>query len=628
MIPSRLGRYEILGELGRGAMGSVYLALDPIVGREVAVKTLRLEGVPAHQREELLRRFRREAQASGQLTHPNIVTIFDVGENFFVMELVRGETLQSYLSCRGPMEPEEMLSVVAPLAGALDYAHARGVVHRDVKPANIMMTARGVPKLMDFGLAHLEATVLTQAGQSLGSPAYMSPEQVQGLEPTPRADLYSLAVVSYEMLTGARPFNGRNITTLLHQVVHDPPVPPRERNGSLPLRYDELFERALSKIPEERFADAASFVTELNLKELEAIATLIDAPEPWIPPRALPSEEIHERETLATPAPIPSVGPSPSPSPSPSASATERRAGATKLAPSWRRPWVGVGTAAAALVLTLAGWLSLRATSAQVPLPVAVRVESAPAGAGVWLDGVSVGNTPLSLAAVATGEHEVTAVKEGFVSATERLTVTSGTVPSPILFSLQPARALLSLTSTPPSATVVVDGKEVGTTPIEELELGEGAHRVQVRHPGFEPWNAVVPAQPGESLQFVARLEPRKPSEKPLVQSKAPPPPPQTLPAIAEMGDPGIAPPRKIAGDFAHYPELARKRRLTGVVTVSMTISETGSPEEIAVVESAGDVLDEAVLKAIATWRFEPASRDGKPVAIHWQVRQHFRLDR
>jgi serine/threonine-protein kinase len=197
MIPTRLGRYEILAELGRGAMGKVYRGRDPIVGREVAIKSLRIEEFPKRQQEEILGRFRREAQAAGQLSHPNIVTVFDVGESFFVMELLKGETLQSRVASKRRLTLNETLGIVAPIAAALDYAHARGVVHRDVKPANIMLTERGVPKLMDFGLAHLDATVLTHAGQCLGSPAYMAPEQIQGIEPTPRADIYGLAVVTY-----------------------------------------------------------------------------------------------------------------------------------------------------------------------------------------------------------------------------------------------------------------------------------------------------------------------------------------------------------------------------------------------------------------------------------------------
>jgi serine/threonine-protein kinase len=601
MNPTRLGRYEILAELGRGAMGKVYRARDPIVGREVAIKSLNLEEFPRKQQEEILGRFRREAQAAGQLSHPNIVTIFDVGESFFVMELVKGETLQALVARKSRLLLAEALGIVAPIAAALDYAHKRGVVHRDVKPANIMMTDKGVPKLMDFGLAHLDTTVLTRAGQSLGSPAYMAPEQIQGLEPTPRADLYALAVVTYEMLTGARPFAGKNITTLLHQVVHESPVPPRHFNASLPVRYDELFGRALSKLPEERFSDAASFVTELNLKELEAIVSLIDAPET---PGPLP------RRLSATVAEIPEAETAVRTALRPSASATERRARPTPLERK-RRPLLA---AAAALALGLGAWLFWPA-SASFPL----EVDSLPPGAMVWLDGVDVGTTPLTLSDLSPGEHQVSVMKEGFVRATEVVTV-DGDAP-PLVFALQAARALLSITSTPSPAAVFVDGEEVGRTPLEELSLEEGAHQVEVRHRGFDPFRARVEARPGESLHYVARLTPAAP--RPATSA----PSPALPPSIAELGEPGIEPPKKISGEFARYPEAARRRKVKGVVTVSLVISEAGVPEELQVVESAGPVLDQAVLDAVSKWRFEPATREGRPVRLRYRVRQHFRLE-
>jgi TonB family protein len=615
MIPSHLGRYEILEELGRGAMGRVYRARDPIVDREVAVKVLTIEEFPKGQRKEILLRFRRETQAAGQLTHPNIVTIFDVGESFFVMELVKGRTLQSFLSERRPFDPVEMLSVVAPIASALDYAHARGVVHRDVKPANIMMTDRGVPKLMDFGLAHVEATVLTRAGQSLGSPAYMAPEQIQGAEPTAMADLYSLATVSYEMLTGARPFQGKNITTLLHQVVHDEPVPPRHYNASLPPRFDELFSRALSKDPKVRFATAADFITELNLKELEAIVALIDAPEP--PARGF-SRKTEAARTLETVnVSVPTEATVPVGGARPSASATERRA-KPKLSLQERRGVFALAAAAAPILLATSIGL-LRWTA---PVEAPLLVESSPSAATVFLDGSEAGRTPVSLRDLGPGDHEITVVMEGFVPARERLELDPDAPPAPLYFALQPARANFSLTSSPGPAKVRLDGVEVGVTPLSDVVLEPGSHRLEVSRGGFEPWTANVDARLGETLHFIARLRPRgkKPEPAPTAE-------PVPLKAIAELGDPGVTPPRRVSGDYARYPDAARRQRVSGSVTLSMVISETGTLEELEVVESGGPLLDEAVSRAVAQWRFEPATRNGQPVKIRWLVRQRFRLD-
>jgi TonB family protein len=404
------------------------------------------------------------------------------------------------------------------------------------------------------------------------------------------------------MLTGARPFAGRNITTLLHQVVHEPPVPPRHFNASLPLRYDELFERALSKVPEERFSDAAGFVTELNLKELEAIVSLIDAPEP--PPRRTSvalAEEIHEVETFA----------SLRTALRPSASTTERRPGPT--APAWgRRPLLA---APLALLLGVTAWLFWPA-----PASSPLEVDSFPAGATVWVDGVAVGATPVTLEDLSPEEHEIAVVKEGFVRATE--VVTPAPDAPPLVFALQPARALLSITSTPAPAAVLVDGKEVGRTPLSELALEEGTHEVEVRHPGHQSFRTRVEARLGESLHYVTRLNPVAASRPAASVPESAPPP-----LVAELGDPGVSPPKKISGEFARYPEAARRRKVSGIVTVSMVISETGIPQELQVIESGGPLLDQAVLKAVSEWRFEPASRDSRPVRLRYRMRQHFRLE-
>jgi serine/threonine-protein kinase len=623
MNPARLGRYEILAELGRGAMGRVYRARDPIVDREVALKTIQIGEFPKRQQEEILGRFRREAQAAGQLNHPNIVTIFDVGDSFFVMEMVKGETLQAYIARKGRLDLDETLGILSPIAAALDYAHRRGVVHRDVKPANIMLTDRGIPKLMDFGLAHTEATVLTRAGQSLGSPAYMSPEQIQGFDPTSRADLYSLSVVAYEMLTGMRPFAGKNITTLLHQVVHDTPPPPRRYNAALPPRYDDLFQKALSKLPEERFATGGSFITELNLKELEEIVSLIDALEPAKETAAPPAEDAQELQTVIAHEPQKRV---------PSASTTERRPN-LRVRAEGRSLWLAASAFGAGALLV--GLVIVRSLAPSGAPSIALQIESSPSGAKVWLDGAEVGTTPLAIDGAVAGPHQLTVSKEGFVPARESLNLYAESPPSPFVFALQPAAASVSISSNPASATVSVDGKEIGKTPIDDLNLEPGTHRVEVRVGGFQAWRTEVEARSGESLQIVATLEraaarPKPELPRPAAAAVASPPiepAPEPAPAVAELGDPNVSQPRKISGEFARYPEPARKRGVDGAVMVSMVISETGIPEELRVEQSGGPLLDEAVLKAVETWRFEPATKSGQPVRIRWKVRQTFRLE-
>ena len=267
MQPERFGRYEVVAEIGDGSMGRVYKARDPVVERFVAIKTIKSEYLTRDQAKEYLKRFRREAQAAGSLNHPNIVRIFDVGENHLVMEMLEGQTLQQLIREGGPMEPEQARAILSPVADALDHAHASGIIHRDIKPANIMIQTGGQPKLMDFGVAHLDATVMTATGQILGSPSFMSPEQLLGENVTPRFDNYSLAVVAYEMLTGQSPFPGKTITAVIYRVMHEEAPSPRKLNASLPDRYDKIFAKALAKDPTKRYASATDFSSALNLRD-------------------------------------------------------------------------------------------------------------------------------------------------------------------------------------------------------------------------------------------------------------------------------------------------------------------------------------------------------------------------
>ena len=278
MLPERFGRYEVLAELGDGAMGRVYSAWDPKVSRVVAVKTVKSELLTSATADDYLKRFRREAVAAGGLTHPQVVRVFDIGDDFLVMELVEGRTLFAMIREAGRIEPAETLRLLGPVAEALDHAHRAGIVHRDIKPANVIVQPDGQPKLMDFGVAHLAASVMTTAGQVLGSPSYMAPEQIAGATVTGRCDVYSLAVVAYEMLTGQSPFQGKSITQVIYRVMHEQPAPPRHWNAALPARYDDVFARALAKDPDERFATATQFMGALDLRELEFV--LEPTPEP------------------------------------------------------------------------------------------------------------------------------------------------------------------------------------------------------------------------------------------------------------------------------------------------------------------------------------------------------------
>ncbi len=269
--PTQLGRYEIREELGKGAMGIVFLARDPLIGRLVALKTFRL-GFSAGDRdiEQFRARFIREAQSAGILSHPGIVTIHDVVERseegiaFIAMEYVRGTNLKALLQGDAPLELAFVADVVTQIAAALDYAHAHGVIHRDVKPANIMLTSDGKVKITDFGIARLDSSNLTQEGQLLGTPNYMAPEQVMGKDVDHRADLFSLGVVLYEMLTGHKPFSGENLTQVSHKIVYEPFTPAEQYVRDLPSALRTVLEKALAKSPDSRYSTAGELGRDLS----------------------------------------------------------------------------------------------------------------------------------------------------------------------------------------------------------------------------------------------------------------------------------------------------------------------------------------------------------------------------
>jgi serine/threonine-protein kinase len=276
----RFGRYEILAELGRGAMGVVYKARDPKINRVVAVKTISLAGQPAEEEQEYRERFYREAEAAGRLSHPGIVTIFDVGEEpetrapYIVMEFVGGQPLDKLLSGGGrKLSLETALQLTHELAEALDCAHGQGVVHRDLKPANILLTEDGHAKIADFGVAKLNLANHTLAGRALGTPAYMSPEQLNGDAVDGRSDLFSLGVILYTILTGYRPFQGNSALTVSYKVVNRDPIPATVLETQLPPGLDYIISRAMAKDPAQRYQRGMEMALDIQ--------DLLDGRELW-----------------------------------------------------------------------------------------------------------------------------------------------------------------------------------------------------------------------------------------------------------------------------------------------------------------------------------------------------------
>lgn len=269
LIGLSLGRYRVLKEIGRGSMGTVYLGKDPTIQRFVAIKTVRLDGAEdAEEADAVKARFFREAESTGRLSHPNIVTIYDAGEQdglgFIAMEYLEGTTLRPYGRAQNQLPLAAVLDTVATVADALDYAHRQGVVHRDIKPANIMLTSDSRVKVMDFGIATVTNSIKTRSMAVLGTPSYISPEQVAGRKADGRADIFSLGVVLFELLAGRRPFEADDVTTLLYRIAREPHRRLADDRPSLPSELYRIVDCALQKDPAHRFAKAGDLSRSLR----------------------------------------------------------------------------------------------------------------------------------------------------------------------------------------------------------------------------------------------------------------------------------------------------------------------------------------------------------------------------
>ncbi|MFA7292976.1 MAG: serine/threonine-protein kinase [Rhodocyclaceae bacterium] len=312
-LPEKIGKYRIDGVLGEGAMGVVYRGFDADLDRRVAIKTLHKDLLTGPHGAEMLERFKREANAGIRLSHKHVVTVFEFGEDsrqaFMAMELIDGQSLRELNTQRAPWPLLEALELAHQLLEALDFFHERGVVHRDIKPANIMVDTAGRLTVTDFGIARTDASELTQVGTILGTPSYMSPEQITGQPIDGRSDLFSVGVILYEMLTATKPFRGE-VITIAHNIVSEPHPEPSSLNGTLPPAIDRLFRRALAKKPEARFRNGAEFREALR----EMLAMILPRADGTPPPAdytvSLPPAGNAAREkALAVPVAIPAAAP-------------------------------------------------------------------------------------------------------------------------------------------------------------------------------------------------------------------------------------------------------------------------------------------------------------------------------
>ncbi len=542
-----IGRYLIEGELGKGAMGVVYRAKDPNIGRVVALKTMRLD-VHGIEAEEMLQRFRNEARSAGVLNHPNIVTIYDAGEAdglfYMAMEVIEGETLQELLVRQRVLPVEQILSVTRQVAEGLDYAHGKGVIHRDIKPANIMITTSGLVKIMDFGIAKAGGG-LTSTGQVLGTPNYMSPEQVKGKPLDGRSDLFSLGVCLYEMLTGEKPFGAQNVTTIIYKIVHEEPISPRELDVSIHPGLSAVVVRSLSKAIDARYQTGADLARDLE--NYKSFGSDLSATQTMQATIAANSTEIARAaatvSTISAPEPAPAaVAVAPQRVPVPSIEGqTIQRPPLTAAAKPKQQPAAkgnkGILWAVVALLVIAVAALGLRslqhnvssatpapetpaasATNTPVPPPTpdkpnaavattgGINVVTTPAGATVKLDGKKLsGVTPISQQNIPTGSHTLQITATGYMPMVRTVDVTPNGVLSTEI-TLQPATGTVKLSSVPTGADVFVDGTATNKKTPAEFNLSKGDHTFALRMQGYDEAGDLIEVTPGQTISFAPTL--------------------------------------------------------------------------------------------------------------------------
>lgn len=492
-VQRRVGRYQIEKVIGRGAMGVVYLAYDPQIGRRVALKTVSPpEGARPEEIAEARARFVREAQAVGKLLHPHIVTLFDVleerGNLYIAMEHVEGPLLDHFCSKGNLLPMEQVVQLVSQGLSALTFAHKHGIIHRDIKPANLMVVDGRTLKVMDFGVARQPGAHITQEGTVVGTPHYMSPEQIEGKALDGRSDLFSMGVVLYELVTGERPFPGEAISTVIYRILNENPQAPRAVNREVPELLSRVILKALAKKPEERFASALAFQQALA-RCLDPHEDLLPLPDPGSV--ALPHAEDH----------LP-------PPPSAGYKRVHRRHHLSRR--TWRIMLLGT---AAVVVLFVAGTLYLKQRSGGSPvkpppsqeeLPSAVNVVTDPPGAKLYLDGAPV--DAVTLPPGDTRPHTLEA-RLGCLAA--RTTVASrGKAPQEVRLKLAPGPFRIPVTSEPAGAKVLVDGADTGLVTPAQIERKD-CTRFSLAL-ALEGWQQrVLEVDPRKQDAVQARLEPQ-----------------------------------------------------------------------------------------------------------------------
>ncbi len=599
-----LGRYEILAQLGQGGMGIVLKGRDPRIDRIIALKIIKLEEMGGSMaNEELLERFYIEAKAAGKLTHPNIVTIYDVGEeegkSFMAMEFVEGKDLAEILVATGPMPFRRSANLVSQVADGLAFAHSRGIIHRDIKPGNILVEKNDHVKITDFGLARLQASgSVTQTGHAVGSPSYMSPEQVQGGKVAGHSDQFSLGVMFYELLTGKRPFEGESITTVIYKIIQEHPVPPSRLIKTLDKDADHIVLKMLQKDPADRYRSLKDVVsaikplldeTEINpnlSKEVidkrhrDAVTIDFDSSSAALAARKTKfvrfasaillffaamsgvwflmeneirkvagplleteivepqrSQQVEEPQDITEKAPIPAVAPpttkeqvSPEAVPVPAIVEKEPEPAMVSIVspvkgnvfidntPLGITPMrdIEIEPGTHSLRVEAEGYMKWEKEIVAMPgkrvkvntelvLIKGVIVISGPVlEANVYVDNDWVGVSPMKYS-IAPGPHTVRLEKPGYEPLTSTVTVT-GDKPEKVSASLVQKKGELKITSTSGTATIYLDGKKIGVTPMTVSTL-PGERKVKLTRDGYSPYTTTVTVSLDRSVAVAGNLK-------------------------------------------------------------------------------------------------------------------------
>ena len=491
--PDTIGRYEIIEIIGKGAMGVVYKARDPNIDRIVAIKAIKGdELVAATDGEELLARFRREVQTAGELTHSNIVTIYDGGQDgelhWLAMEYVDGPSLDKVIGDKIILPLQDILSIFVKICSAIDFAHRHNIIHRDLKPANILLTPDWEPKIADFGIARVASSTMTRTGVILGTPSYMSPEQITGQRVDSRSDIFSLGIILYELITGERPYLGDNPTTIMYKIVHSDPVPPESVNITLPNGLSGIVMKALRKNPEDRYQRAGDVANDLiNLvrssPELSVATSRLDMPTARFTAGGAGTYDTYQ-----------SVGAPP----------VEKKKSrlpmlilllviiAGSIAGGIYYLSTQAGTGGRGSLAGNGGGSEAPAESITRDITVTTETE----GATVYVDGkLQEGTTPLTISlARPKGSSALLMVEQGCYAAEEQIAFDS-TDPLEKALELKPKVRSVKLDSEPSEANVTLNGQNVGKTPLElDIECGQDytvvvsayAHRSETRTLNFE----------------------------------------------------------------------------------------------------------------------------------------------